>query len=82
MCECDKKSSGVIGSLDDSREKKVFNIISEGPVNFTTIKNKSSLHQEITSRVLKRLSDKLLVRKTKKTYDLCCDGTKLKLEKV
>ena len=77
MCKCSKQTVAV-NSLDDPREKKVFSIISKEPTNFTAIKNKSGFHQEITSRVLKRLDDKLLVRKTKGLYDLCCNGSKLK----
>ena len=79
MCECSKQNL-IVKPLDDSREKKVFSIISKKPTNFTAIKNKSGLHQEITSRVLKRLSNKLLVRKKNELYGLCCNGSKLKLK--
>ena len=77
MCKCNKQGL-VFVRLEDEREKKVFNIISKKPTNFTTIKNKAGLHQEITSRILSRLSDKAVVRKTDGLYDLCCNGSKLK----
>jgi len=77
MCKCGKQNLVVVKSLNDPREKKVFNIISKSPTNFTTIKNKAGLHQETTSRVLKRLQDKIILRKTSKLYDLCCNGSKL-----
>jgi predicted transcriptional regulator len=80
MCKCGKQNLVDVESLDDTREKKVFNIISKKPTNFTTIKNKAGFHQEITSRILKRLGDKLIVRKTDELYDLCCNGSKLKSE--
>jgi predicted transcriptional regulator len=80
MCKCSKQNLVNVESLDDIREKKVFNIISKEPANFTAIKNKASFHQEITSRILKRLQDKIIVRKTDKLYDLCCNGSKLKLD--
>ena len=77
MCKCGKQGL-VFVKLDDEREKKVFNIILKKPTNFTTIKNKAGLHQEIASRVLSRLSDKAVVRKKDSLYDLCCNGSKLK----
>ncbi len=80
MCKCGKQNLINVKSLDDSREKKIFKIVSEKPTNFTRIKNKSTFHQEITSRILKRLGDKLIVRKTDGLYDLCCNGSKLKLK--
>jgi predicted transcriptional regulator len=79
MCKCGKENLDV-ESLDDTREKKVFNIISKKPASFTAIKNKAGFHQEITSRILKRLGAKLIVRKTDELYDLCCNGSKLKSE--
>lgn len=79
MCKCGKQNLVNVESLGDPREKKIFKIVSEKPTNFTTIKNKSAFHQEITSRILKRLGDKLIVRKTDELYDLCCNGSKLKL---
>ena len=79
MCKCGKQNLVSVNSLDDPREKKIFNTISE-PTNFTTIKNNSGFHQEITSRVLKRLQDKVIVRKKNELYDLCCNGSKLKLQ--
>ena len=79
MCKCGKQNLVIVKYLDDPREKKIFNIISE-PTNFTTIKNKSGFHQEIVSRVLKRLQDKVIVRKEDELYDLCCNGSKLKLQ--
>lgn len=78
MCKCGKQGL-VFVSLDDEREKKVFNIISKKPINFTTIKNKTGFHQEITSRILRRLSDKAVIRKVDELYDLCCNGNKIKL---
>ena len=78
MCKCNKRNLVFVSSLDDEREKKVFNIISKKPTNFTTIKNKAGLHQEIASRVLSRLSDKAVVRKKDSLYDLCCNGSKIK----
>lgn len=80
MCKCSNQKLVVVKSLDDSREKEVFNIISKEPTNFTTIKNKAGFHQEVTSRILKRLQDKIIVRKTDELYDLCCNGSKLKSE--
>lgn len=80
MCNCGKQNLVVVKSLDDPREQKIFNIISKEPTNFTTIKNKTGFHQEITSRLLKRLSNKLVIRKIDELYDLCCNGSKLKLE--
>jgi len=77
MCKCGKQGL-VFVRLDDERENKVFNIISKKPTNFTTIKNKTGFHQEITSRVLHRLSDKIIVRKIDGLYDLCCNGSKIK----
>ncbi|MBI4010490.1 MAG: hypothetical protein HY361_04895, partial [Candidatus Aenigmarchaeota archaeon] len=68
MCKCGKQKSVIVKFLDDEREKKVYNIISDEPANFTTIKNKAGFHQEITSRIIKRLSDKLMVRKTDGLY--------------
>ena len=78
MCECDKQSV-VVKSLDDPREKKVFKIVSKEPTNFTTIKNKLGYHQEIISRLLKRLDKKLIIRKMNGLYDICCNGSKIKL---
>ena len=78
MCKCNKQNLVVVKFLDDSRENKIFNIISKKPTNFTTIKNKAGFHQEITSRILKRLQDKIVVRKTDELYDLCCNGSELK----
>jgi len=80
MCKCGKQSL-VFVRLDDERENKVFNIISKKPTNFTTIKNKTGFHQEITSRILSRLSDKIIVRKIDGLYDLCCNGSKIKMQK-
>jgi len=77
MCKCGKQGL-VFVRLDDERENKVFNIISKKPTNFTAIKNKTGFHQEITSRILSRLSDKAIVRKVDDLYDLCCNGSKLK----
>jgi len=77
MCQC-AKNSVALQPLDDPREKKVFAIISREPASFTVIKNKACFHQEITSRVLKRLGERLIVRKTDGLYDLCCNGAKLK----
>jgi predicted transcriptional regulator len=86
MCRCCvKQNLDNINSLDDlsPREKKIFNIIASlGPTNFTTIKNISGFHQEITSRILKRLQDNAIVRKKDGLYDLCCNGIKLKQAKV
>lgn len=79
MCKCGKQSFVAITFLDDPRENKVFDVISEKPVNFTTIKNKAGLHQEITSRLLKRLEGKAIIRKKEGLYDLCCNGSKLKI---
>lgn len=78
MCKCSKQNLVFVNSLDDEREQKVFNIISEEPANFTTIKNKTGLHQEIISRILDRLKGRVIVRKTDGFYDLCCNGSKLK----
>jgi len=78
MCKCGKQRLFNVESLVDSREKKAFNIILKEPTNFTTIKNKTGFHQEITSRILKRLQDKIILRKKDKLYDLCCNGSKLK----
>lgn len=80
MCKCSKQNFTAITSLDDPREKKVFDVISEKPTNFTTIKNKAGFHQEITSRLLKRLEEKVIVRKKEGLYDLCCNGSKLKIK--
>ena len=80
MCECGKQNLVAVNSLDDEREKEVFKIISGKPTNFTTIKNKTGFHQEIISRILKRLKDKVIVRKKEGLYDLCCNGSRLKLE--
>ena len=80
MCNCGKQNLFKVVFLDDEREKGIFKIISKKPTNFTTIKNKSGFHQEIVSRVLKRLQDNVIVRKKDKLYDLCCNGSKLKLQ--
>ena len=80
MCQCSKQNFVSVKPLKDQREKKIFEIIFKRPTNFTAIKIKSGFHQEITSRILKRLGDKLIVRKTDGLYDLCCNGSKLKQE--
>jgi len=80
MCKCSKQSLLTVKSLDDPREKKVFGIISKQAMNFTAIKNEAGFHQEITSRIIKRLRDKVMVRKTDGLYDLCCNGSEIKLK--
>lgn len=77
MCKCGKGDL-VVTSLNDLREKKVFDIILKGPSSFTLIKNEAGFHQEITSRVLARLMDKFVVRKIDNAYDLCCNASNIK----
>ena len=56
------------------REKNVCNIICDsGKIRFTDIKNKSGLHQEILSRILRRIGDDCNITKFRDGYK--CVGT-------
>jgi DNA-binding MarR family transcriptional regulator len=59
------------------REKNVCRIIYDSEkIRFTDIKKKSGLHQEILSRILKRIGDDCSISKSRDGYE--CVGTSYK----
>lgn len=59
------------------REASVFKMIcgSEKPVSFTLLKRYSNLHQELVSRIIKRLVRHSVVKKTNSGYACDCRFT-------
>lgn len=59
------------------REASVFKMIcsSEKPISFSLLKRSSNLHQELVSRIIKRLIRHSVVRKTHSGYACDCRFT-------